>query len=135
MLSELDPDELDDAARRFAAAERPDGGTVALRRQVGTAQPARRDRMFVAAVEHGGVVRGQVSSDSAGGEILGVRRLLHRIGMAGRVVTAYLDMISGLVLASASAATPALVVWQPREVGARNVKLSGTNQCRGTLKP
>ena len=45
--------------------------------------------MFVAAVEHGsGVVRGQVGSDSAGGEILGVRRLLREIGVAGRVVTA-----------------------------------------------
>ena len=45
--------------------------------------------MFVAAVEHGSdVARGQVGSDSAGGEINGVRRLLRGIGVAGRVVTA-----------------------------------------------
>ena len=43
--------------------------------------------MFVAAVEHGsGVVRGQVGSDGAG-EILGARRVLRGIGVAGRVVT------------------------------------------------
>ena len=30
---------------------------------------------------------GQIGSDSAGGEILGVRRLLGEIGVAGRVVT------------------------------------------------
>ena len=92
VLSELDPDALDDAARRFAAAGRPDGGAVAVD---GKSAPLNRpggpdeDRMFVAAVEHGsGVVRGQVGSDSAGGEILGVRRLLREIGVAGRVVTA-----------------------------------------------
>ena len=92
VLSELDPDALDDAVRRFTAAGRPDGGAVALD---GKSAPLNRpggpdeDRMFVAAVEHGsGVVRGQVGSDSAGGEILGVRRLLREIGVAGRVVTA-----------------------------------------------
>ena len=84
VLSELDPDALDDAVRRFTAAGRPDGGAVALD---GKSAPLNRpggpdeDRMFVAAVEHGsGVVRGQVGSDSAGGEILGVRRLLREIG-------------------------------------------------------
>ena len=91
VLSELDPDALDDAARRFAAAGRPDGGAIAVD---GKSAPLNRpggpdaDRMFVAAVEHGsGVVRGQVGSDSAGGEIVGVRRLLSGIGVAGRVVT------------------------------------------------
>ncbi len=91
VLSELDPDALDDAARRFAAAGRPEGGAVAVD---GKSAPLNRpggpdaDRMFVAAVEHGsGVVRGQVGSDSAGGEIVGVRRLLRGIGVAGRVVT------------------------------------------------
>ncbi len=50
--------------------------------------------MFVAAVEHGsGVVRGQVASDSAGGEIEGARRLLREIGVADRVVT--LDALRG----------------------------------------
>ena len=92
VLSELDPDALDDAVRRFAAAGRPEGGAIAVD---GKSAPLNRpggpdqDRMFVAAVEHGsGVVRGQVGSDSAGGEILGVRRLLREIGVAGRVVTA-----------------------------------------------
>ena len=91
MLSELDPDALDDAVRRFAAAGRPDGGAIAVD---GKSVPLDRpggpdeDRMFVAAVEHGsGVARGQVGSDGAGGEILGVRRLLGEIGVAGRVVT------------------------------------------------
>ena len=44
--------------------------------------------MTIAAVEHGsGVVRGQTASDGAGGEILGVRRLLRELGVAGRTVT------------------------------------------------
>ena len=43
---------------------------------------------MIAAVEHGsGVVRGQTSSDSAGGEVFGVRRLLRELGIAGRTVT------------------------------------------------
>ena len=91
VLSELDPDALDDAARRFAAAGRPAGGALAVD---GKSAPLNRpggpdpDRMFVAAVEHGsGVVRGQVASDGAGGEIEGARRLLRGIGVAGRVVT------------------------------------------------
>ena len=77
--------------RRFAAAGRPQGGAIAVD---GKSAPLNRpggpdqDRMFVAAVEHGsGIVRGQVGSDGAGGEILGVRRLLREIGVAGRVVT------------------------------------------------
>ena len=50
--------------------------------------------MFVAAVEHGsGLVRGKVGTDSAGGEILGIRRLRREIGVAGRVVT--LDALHG----------------------------------------
>ncbi len=97
VLSELDPDALDDAARRFAAAGRPAGGALAVD---GKSAPLNRpggpdpDRMFVAAVEHGsGVVRGQVASDSAGGEIEGARRLLREIGVADRVVT--LDALHG----------------------------------------
>ncbi len=56
VLSELDPDALDDAARRFAAAGRPAGGALAVD---GKSAPPNRpggpdpDRMFVAAVEHG----------------------------------------------------------------------------------
>ena len=43
---------------------------------------------MIAAVEHGsGVVRGQTSSDSAGGEILGVCRLLRELGIADHTVT------------------------------------------------
>ena len=97
VLSELDPDALDDAARRFAAAGRPAGGALAVD---GKSVPLNRpggpdpDRMFVAAVEHGsGVVRGQVASDSAGGEIEGARRLLREIGVADRVAT--LDALHG----------------------------------------
>ena len=97
VLSELDPDALDDAARRFAAAGRPAGGALAVD---GKSAPLNRpgspdpDRMFVAAVEHGsGVVRGQVASDSAGGEIEGARRLLREIGVADRVAT--LDALHG----------------------------------------
>ena len=91
VLSEVAPDALDDAVRQFVAAGRPQGGAIAVD---GKSAPLNRpggpdeDRMFVAAVEHGsGVVRGQVGSDGAGGEILGARRLLRGIGVAGRVVT------------------------------------------------
>ena len=44
--------------------------------------------MFVAALAHGsGVVAGQTASDGAGGEILGARRLIREIDVAGRVLT------------------------------------------------
>ena len=80
------------AARRFVAEGRPEGGAIAIdgkSAQLNRPGGPDEDRMFVAAVEHGsGVVRGQVGSDSAGGEILGARRLLREIGVAGRVVTA-----------------------------------------------
>ena len=44
--------------------------------------------MFIAAVVHGaGLVAGQVASDSAGGEILGARRLIRELDVADRVLT------------------------------------------------
>lgn len=92
VLSEVAPDALDDAVRQFVAAGRPEGGAIAVD---GKSAPLNRpggpdeDRMFVAAIEHGsGVVRGQVGSDGAGGEILGARQLLREVGVAGRIVTA-----------------------------------------------
>ena len=91
ILSELDPDALDGAVRRWTASRRAPQGALALD---GKSRPLNRpggsdaERMMIAAVEHGsGVVRGQTSSDSAGGEILGVRRLLRELGIAGRTVT------------------------------------------------
>ena len=45
-------------------------------------------RMLLAAVAHGsGVVAGQTASDSAGGEILGARRLIRELDVAGRTLT------------------------------------------------
>ena len=91
ILSELDPDALDRAVRRFTARCREPGGALALD---GKSRPLNRpgdrdpERLMVAAIEHGsGVVRGQTASDGAGGEIVGVRRLLTEIGVAGRTVT------------------------------------------------
>ena len=91
ILSELDPDALDGAVRRFAAGRRGPGGALAVD---GKSRPLNRpggsdpERLMVAAVEHGsGIVHGQTASDGAGGEILGVRRLLDEIGVAGRTVT------------------------------------------------
>ena len=91
ILSDLDPDALERAVRRFTASRRGPRGTLALD---GKSAPLNRpggrdtDRMMVAAVEHGsGVVCGQTASDSAGGEIVGVRRLLRELGVAGRTVT------------------------------------------------
>ncbi len=91
ILSELDPDALDGAVRRFTAARRGPGGALAVD---GKSRPLNRpgggdpERLTVAAVEHGsGVVHGQTASDGAGGEILGARRLLAELDIAGRTVT------------------------------------------------
>ena len=91
ILSALDPDALDAAIRRFTAACQPATGALALD---GKAAPAHRrdgpdeERMVLAAIRHGdGVVLGQTRSDSAGGEILGARRLLGELGCAGYTVT------------------------------------------------
>ena len=77
--------------RRWTASRRRPGGTLALD---GKSRPLNRPggsdatRLLVAAVEHGsGVVHGQTASDSAGGEIVGVRRLLRELGVAGRTIT------------------------------------------------
>ena len=77
ILSELDPDALDAAMRRFTAARRAPGGTLALD---GKSRPLNRSG-------GSGVVRGQTASDGAGGEIGGARRLLRELGVAGRTAT------------------------------------------------
>ena len=91
ILSELDPEALDAAVRRFAASRRAPGGTLALD---GKSRPLDRPggndpaRMTIAAVEHGsGLVCAQTASEGAGGEIVGVRRLVREIGVGGRTVT------------------------------------------------
>jgi len=91
ILSALDPDALDAAIRRFTTTGQPATGALALD---GKAAPVHRrggadeDRMLLAAIRHGdGVVLGQTHSDSAGGEILGARRLLGELGCAGYTVT------------------------------------------------
>ena len=91
LLSALDPDALDAAVRRFTASRQAPEGALALD---GKSAPLNRPggandaRMFLAAVEHGrGVVVGQTASDSAGGEILGVRRLIAELDVTGRTLT------------------------------------------------
>ena len=90
ILSSLDPENLDRALRRWAASRQEPGGALALD---GKAAPERTEgpnpeRVLIAAVAHGsGLTLGQTASDSAGGEILGARRLLRKIPAAGRVMT------------------------------------------------
>lgn len=80
IVSELDPEELDKAVRCWVVACRGSEGTLAVDGKVRPlSRPGGSDtsRMMVAAMEHGsGVIHGQTASDSAGGGILGVRRLL-----------------------------------------------------------
>ena len=87
----MDPDALDAAVRRFTASRQAPEGVLALD---GKSAPLNRPggandaRMFLAAVEHGrGVVVGQTASDSAGGEILGARRLIAELDVTGRTLT------------------------------------------------
>ena len=91
ILSGVDPDALDRAVRAFSAARGQPGGALAID---GKSAPLNRPggaddgRMLLAAVVHGsGVVAGQTSSDSAGGEILGARRLIRELDVAGRALT------------------------------------------------
>ncbi len=91
LLSAVDPDALDEAVRDFTAARQPPRGALALD---GKSAPLNRPggpddgRMLVAAVAHGsGLVLGQTASDSAGGEIIGARRLIGDLDVAGRVLT------------------------------------------------
>ena len=91
ILSALAPDALDQAVRRWTASRRGCAKALALD---GKSKPLNRPggkdpgRMLIAAVEHGsGVIRGQTASDGAGCEITGVRRLLRKLGVAGRTVT------------------------------------------------
>ena len=91
ILAGVDPDALDRAVRDFAAARHPPAGALAID---GKSAPLNRPggaddaRMLLAAVAHGsGVVAGQTASDSAGGEILGARRLIRELDVAGRVLT------------------------------------------------
>ena len=91
ILSLLDPDGLDAAVRAFTAARQAPEGALAID---GKSAPLNRpggandSRMFVAAVAHGaGLIVGQTASDSAGGEILGARRLIGELDIAGRTLT------------------------------------------------
>lgn len=87
ILSQIDPDLLDDALGRFIDQRRAPGGALAVDGK--SALPVwGNERMLVAAVEHSsGLVCGQEESSGAGGEIEGARRLLQRIDIEGRVVT------------------------------------------------
>ena len=91
ILSALDPDALDAAVRDFTAARQAPDGALAID---GKSAPLNRpggpdpDRMFIAAVVHGaGLVAGRSLRDSAGGEILGARRLIRELDVADRVLT------------------------------------------------
>ena len=90
VLANLDPDDLDRAVRDWAATQGVAGDPVALdgKGSPERVQGPKDDRMLIAAMEHGsGLVLGQTASESAGGEIEGVRRLLSEIDVRGRVVT------------------------------------------------
>ena len=91
ILSGIDPDALDRAVRDFSGARRQPEDALAID---GKSAPLNRPggpndaRMPLAAVAHGsGVVAGQTASDGAGGEILGARRLIRELDVAGRVLT------------------------------------------------
>ena len=91
ILSGIDPDALDQAVRDFAASRHPPQGALAID---GKCAPQHRPggandaRMFLAAIAHGsGVVAGQIASDGVGGEILGARRLIRELDVAGCVLT------------------------------------------------
>ena len=91
ILSGVDPDALDRAVRDFAAARHPPAGALAID---GKSAPLNRPggaddaRMLLAAVAHGsGAVAAQTASDSAGGEVLGARRLIRELDVAGRTLT------------------------------------------------
>ena len=91
VLSEIDPETLDEALRRFIDQCRSPQGAVALDGKATAAewmQGKDSERMLVAAVEHSsGLVCGQTACEGAGGEIDGVRVLLGEIDIDGRVVT------------------------------------------------
>ena len=91
VLSDIAPEVLDEALRRFIDQSRSPQGAVALDGKATAAEWMRgkdSERMLVAAVEHtSGLVCGQEACDSAGGEIEGVRELLRRLDIEDRVVT------------------------------------------------
>ncbi len=90
ILSALDPEALDRALRRWAASRQGPGGALALDGKTAPEwiEGPNPERTLIAAVEHGsGLTVGQAASDGAGGEILGARRLLREIRVAGRVLT------------------------------------------------
>jgi len=91
VLSEIAPEMLDEALRRFIDQNRSPQGAVALDGKATAAEWMRgkdSERMLVAAVEHAsGLVCGQEACDSAGGEIEGVRELLRHLDIEDRVVT------------------------------------------------
>ena len=90
ILSELDPDALERALRKWAVLGGTPGAPVAVdgKSAPGWVRGPSGDRMLIAAVEHGsGVTLGQTASDSAGSEIVGARRLLSELDIRGRVVT------------------------------------------------
>ena len=91
ILSSVDPDALDAAARAFAAARQAPEGALAIDgKSAPLSRPGGPDdgRMPLAAVAHGsGLIVGRNASDSGGGEIPGARRLIRELDVAGRVLT------------------------------------------------
>ena len=87
----MDPDGLDAAVQAITAARQAPEGALDI---AGKSAPLNRSggpddtRMLVAAVAHGaGLILGQIASDGVGGEILGARRLIGELDIAGRTLT------------------------------------------------
>ncbi len=76
--------------RRCASSRQGPGGALALDGKAASAwgEGPNPERVLIVAVAHGdGLTVDRTASDGVGGEILGVRRLLREIPVAGRVLT------------------------------------------------